>query len=278
MKLSPHSRTMKPMLHAVVFALLAIGSARGLAQEFAPSNLGGHLFSAVIESGTGGAAGSGQVRSLLAADGLDYVLGADGDLSSPRPYAYVRLAGSTARIDTGARGTMPAAVWTLTFGSARSGVFSASQAGGGVQTGAFVLAPVALPAPLVNVSTRTLVPPNGTAVTGFVIAGASPRRVLIRAVGPTLVLFGVREALPNPSIAVWRGTTVVATNDDWNAGVAVDASLPEIFRRVGAFSLVSGTRDSALVLALAPGAYTASIRGANATETGEVLLEVYFID
>ena len=44
------------------------------------------------------------------------------------------------------------------------------------------------------------------------------------------------------------------------------------------FALTTGSRDAALVTTLEPGAYSAQIRGGSATETGEVLLEVYFID
>ncbi len=77
---------------------------------------------------------------------------------------------------------------------------------------------------------------------------------------------------------LWRGAQQIGGNDDYASGSAVDATLPATFNRVGAFTLPANSRDAALVTTLEPGAYTAQIRGGTATETGEVLLEVYFLD
>ena len=77
---------------------------------------------------------------------------------------------------------------------------------------------------------------------------------------------------------LWRGNQSIGGNDDYASGSSIDATLPSVFNRVGAFGLAAGSRDAALVTTLDPGAYTAQIRGVTATETGEVLLEVYFLD
>jgi hypothetical protein len=61
-------------------------------------------------------------------------------------------------------------------------------------------------------------------------------------------------------------------------GPTWDTTLPAAFTSVGAFGLAANSRDAALVMTLDPGPYTAQIRGGTATETGEVLLEVYFLN
>ena len=93
-------------------------------------------------------------------------------------------------------------------------------------------------------------------------------RVLVRAVGPTLGAFGVTGALNDPRLEILRGTTSVATNDNW---LAADAPT---FSSVGAFGLTAGSRDAALVVSLAPGSYTAQVSGVGGT-TGVALVEVY---
>ncbi len=100
----------------------------------------------------------------------------------------------------------------------------------------------------------------------------------MRAVGPGLTQFGVPNALTNPSVTLFRGTTQIGANDDFGSGTNVDATLPQQFTRVGAFPLTAGSRDAAIVASLDPGPYTAQVRGGSATETGDVLLEVYFLD
>jgi hypothetical protein len=101
----------------------------------------------------------------------------------------------------------------------------------------------------------------------------APKRVLIRAVGPTLGSFGVGNVLANPTLTVFSGGAAIASNDDWqtqsdSAGVASAAA------QAGAFALPTASRDSALVLTLVPGAYTFRVAGVGAT-TGVALVEVY---
>lgn len=122
---------------------------------------------------------------------------------------------------------------------------------------------------LVNVSARTEVGTgDNILIAGFSIGGASPLRVLIRAVGPTLATFGVGGTLADPRLQIFRDTTQVAENDNWNASDAAT------FESVGAFRLAAGSRDAALVITLQPGTYTAQVSGANAG-TGVALVEVY---
>lgn len=128
----------------------------------------------------------------------------------------------------------------------------------------------------VNLSTRARV---GTAdrvlIGGFVVAGAAHKRMLIRAVGPALTTFGVGGALADPVLTLYSGGQVIATNDRWSASPAA-AAVATAGGRVGAFALPPNSEDAALLIAVAPGAYTAEVRGKANTE-GVALLEIYEI-
>ncbi|MBI5689186.1 MAG: DUF1800 family protein [Verrucomicrobia bacterium] len=106
---------------------------------------------------------------------------------------------------------------------------------------------------------------------GFVIGPGADKRILVRAVGPTLgaAPFRITGALADPQLTLVSSTgTVVATNDNW---ISSDAST---FSSVGAFALPANSRDSAIVTTLASGSYTAQVTGAN-NGTGIALVEVY---
>jgi hypothetical protein len=124
---------------------------------------------------------------------------------------------------------------------------------------------------LVNVSARNQVGTgDNILIFGFFVDGTGTKNLLIRAVGPRLADLGVTGVLADPRFEVFRaGTTAaVANNDNW------DASLATTFNAVGAFALTAGSRDAALVTALAPGSYTVQVSGVN-NGTGEALVEIY---
>jgi hypothetical protein len=123
---------------------------------------------------------------------------------------------------------------------------------------------------LVNVSARNRV---GTGddilIAGFTVAGTGTKQVLIRAVGPGLVAFGVPGTLVDPRLDVFNSAGIrVAENDNWAAGLA------PTFTAVGAFTLSSGSRDAAILATLPIGAYTVQVRGAD-NGTGDAIVEVY---
>jgi len=120
---------------------------------------------------------------------------------------------------------------------------------------------------LSNVSVRTTVGGADTLITGFTIGPGPNKQVLVRAVGPTLGLFGVGDALADPKLELFSGDTKIAENDNFNAA---DAST---FASVGAFALGVGAKDAAIVTTLAPGSYTAQITGLGGS--GVALVEVY---
>ena len=126
---------------------------------------------------------------------------------------------------------------------------------------------------LTNLSTRALVGTGGNIlITGFTIGPGSGKTMLIRATGPALTGFGVAGALADPTLTLLDSNgVVVATNDNWLASDAATMT------SVGAFALVPGSKDAALVAAnLPPGGYTVQVSGVGGT-TGVALIELYDI-
>lgn len=125
---------------------------------------------------------------------------------------------------------------------------------------------------LVNVAARTQVGTgDNILIAGFVVGGSTPVRVLVRAVGPTLGVFGVGGVLADPRIAITSEGRTVAESDNWGG----TAELKAAFASVAAFAFATdNSRDAALVVTLQPGNYTAQVSGVNNT-TGVALVEVY---
>jgi sugar lactone lactonase YvrE len=131
------------------------------------------------------------------------------------------------------------------------------------------------PSLLVNISTRAEVGTGANVlIAGFVVHGTQPATVLVRAVGPTLSSFGVTGILSQPILTVFDSTgAAFASNTGWGSN-ADTAQIVSVSSQVGAFALPSGSADSALVLTLAPGTYSAEVTGVGGT-TGIALVEVY---
>ena len=161
----------------------------------------------------------------------------------------------------------------ITFTSASTATFrTTSSATIGADTGTVTFGSFAQPAPLLNISTRAVLAAGQVLNPGFVVGGLISRRVLVRAVGPTLgTAFGVQGSMADPSLIVFRGATQIADNNNWGGA----ADLAVVFAAVGAFALPVASLDAAVLLTLAPGNYTAQVRG---TAAGDVLVEVYFVD
>jgi hypothetical protein len=130
-------------------------------------------------------------------------------------------------------------------------------------------------AQLTNISTRAMVGFGVTVeIAGLVVQGAQPARVLIRAVGPTLAQFSVTGFLAQPTLTVVdAGGNTVATNTGWSTNANAAAIASEA-ASVGAFALAAGSADSALLLTLPPGPYTAIVSGVGGT-SGIALVEAY---
>jgi hypothetical protein len=143
---------------------------------------------------------------------------------------------------------------------------------------------------LINISARALVGTGSNLlIGGFVITGTGEETLLIRADGPALTGFGVGGALANPVLTLLNSSgAVIGTNTGWGnpsvvgsgavaAGPLATVVLPAtsaLFSKVGAFTLSSGSADSAFLVTLPPGSYTAQVSGAN-SGTGVALVEIY---
>jgi hypothetical protein len=127
---------------------------------------------------------------------------------------------------------------------------------------------------LINLAARVNVGTGGNElIAGFVIKGTSAVTVLIRASGPALAAFGLTGTLSDPVLTLQNPTTgaVIASNAAWAGDPAIAAAAAA----VGAFSWGSaGSHDSALLVTLPPGSYTAAVAGAS-QDTGIALVEVY---
>lgn len=102
-------------------------------------------------------------------------------------------------------------------------------------------------------------------IIGFIISGSTLKPLLIRGIGPTLTSFGVSGVLADPMLSLYRGSTTIASNDDW--------SLSPPF--AGAFPLPLGSRDALIASdELSAGAYSVRLSG-KGSAGGVALVEVY---
>ena len=131
---------------------------------------------------------------------------------------------------------------------------------------------LAIRAQMNNSTTAAFTPINP----GFVISGTGRKRVLIRAVGPSLWDFGVSDAIGNPTLSLFSSTgTLIGFNDDWESADKTGIMAANEF--TGAFPLGNGQKDAALLVTLNPGVYTARV-GSEAEAGGVALLELYDAD
>lgn len=123
------------------------------------------------------------------------------------------------------------------------------------------------PANPVNISTRGLVETgDDVLIGGFIVGGTQTRQIVLRAIGPSLIGQGIPNPLLDPTLELHDSNGVlIESNDDWKENQA----------EVEATGLApTDDRESALVLDLNPGNYTAVVQGANSL-TGVALVEAY---
>ena len=137
---------------------------------------------------------------------------------------------------------------------------------------------------------------NPPVVIAFTIA--APGRYLVRAVGPGLVGLLDAKTAPGqaktaPVLSLYSGDTLIAESGPWggnpsvppaNANQVILAASPvfesletiniaTVTRLVGAFPLVPGSNDAALVVTLTPGVCEAQVE--NSGEAGQILIQIY---
>jgi len=146
-----------------------------------------------------------------------------------------------------------------------------------LMVGANSYATVPPPAAALNIATRLPVGSGqNVLIGGFIIVGQTPKRVLIRAIGPSLPVAG---ALPDPVLELRNvAGAILATNNDWRT-TSVGGLIPSNQAVEIQATTIPPSRDeeSAIVVTLNPGAYTAVVGGANGS-TGIGLVEIYDLD
>ena len=124
---------------------------------------------------------------------------------------------------------------------------------------------------LYNISSRGYVGTDDQIlIAGIIVGGNAPKKLLVRAVGPTLGTLGLAGSLSDPVLTIYNGSTVISQNDDWGG----DPAHAALSKSLGAFDLPANSKDASLLITLAPGVYTAQVTGKNGAQ-GIALVEVY---
>jgi hypothetical protein len=128
-----------------------------------------------------------------------------------------------------------------------------------------------------NISTRSFVQlTDNVMIGGFIVAGNTPKRVLIRAIGPELTQFGVPHVLADPTLELHDGTgALIASTNDWQTTIIGGIIMNnQVMAILNTGRSPSDGRESAIIANLPAGNYTAIVRGVGGT-TGVALVEVY---
>jgi sugar lactone lactonase YvrE len=124
-----------------------------------------------------------------------------------------------------------------------------------------------------NVSALGTVAGSSPLVAGFIVQGSATQTLLVRAVGPTLEMFGIPNFLANPLLKIYNSSEQVigSSADGQNL-----SNIESAARLIGTYPLNSLTigGDVGIVMTLPPGAYTATVTGQPGS-SGTILLEVY---
>jgi hypothetical protein len=148
-----------------------------------------------------------------------------------------------------------------------------SGVGGGTGVGLVAVYEVDRPdVPLINISTRgQVLTGNDVMIGGFVIQGSGPQQVAVVVTGPSLAAFGIANPLANPTLTLVRSSdqSVVATNDDWQSAANAAQLQATGFAP-------SNPLESAILVTLNPGAYTAIVSGSGGG-TGVGVVAVYSV-
>lgn len=122
-------------------------------------------------------------------------------------------------------------------------------------------------AQLGNIATRGFVQTGDNAMIAGLVVQSQNKQVVVRALGPALTGFGINNALPDPTLSLYDGNGgLLYFNDDWRDTQESSIS--------GTGLAPANDLESAIAGTLAPGAYTAVVRGYQ-NATGNALVEVY---
>jgi len=141
----------------------------------------------------------------------------------------------------------------------------------GIALGEIYVLPSRSDAALINLSARALVlTGDNVLIDGLVIGGKTSKQVVLRAIGPGLHRSGVVGELRDPVLDLYNANgMLLRTNDNWR-------NAPN-WSQIQVSGLAPGdNHESAILITLAPGPYTAVVRGVNGT-TGIALAEFYML-
>jgi hypothetical protein len=126
---------------------------------------------------------------------------------------------------------------------------------------------------MLNIATRLRVDNgNSVGIGGFIITGTEPKKVVIRGIGPSIQ--PNIGTLSDPVLELHNQSSTLATNDNWKVNDQTQQSQEAEIRATGLEP--ANDKEAALLATLAPGQYTAILRGKNSTGIG--LVEVYDVD
>src|SRR5205807_2229518 len=111
---------------------------------------------------------------------------------------------------------------------------------------------------------------------GFIVQGTTPKRVIIRAIGPELGQYGIPSPLADPTLELHDDNgALIASNDNWQTtiigGIITQDQVQDIQNSGHA---PEDSSESAIIANLPAEHYTAIVRGVSST-TGVALVEVY---
>ena len=235
----------------------------------------------------GGLGTSGNLASAELYDPASGIWTATGSLNNPRfshtatllPNGNVLVANSSAELYDPAIGT-----WTATgsLNTARSNYTATLLSNGNVLAAGgeglgrlasveLYLGPATTPSQSLNISTRMeVLTDDQVLIGGFIITGNDPKKVVLRAIGPSLAGFGIANPLADPVLELHGADgSLIMMNDNWKdtQQSAIEASgfQPQ------------NDLESAIIATLDPGNYTAMVSGKNGG-TGVGLVEAYDLD
>lgn len=277
---------MKRNITALALAALLSLTATARLSAVAASSLSGLTLTLYVTGGNGVeyVPGGGIILLTSGSKSLVYtsnsytiVATSGAGLGAVEPYLYSVSGNVGTVMGTTTITGAPTQNYVLTFTTGLSGTFTGTW-GSSSDFGTFTLTPTSNQNPLVNLSCRLELAAGSTCIAGFVVGGSIPSTVLVRADGPTLSSFGVADAIPTTTISIYSGNTVIASNTNWSSGSAANTSaLESAFASTGAFALPLGSTDSAILVTLPPGPYTAVAGATRGSDQGSILLEAYYV-
>lgn len=122
-----------------------------------------------------------------------------------------------------------------------------------------------------NISTRSRVETgDDVLIGGFILNGTAAKQVLLRAIGPSLQQSNVPDALADPTLELHRADgSLITLNDNWKDTQQTEIQATQLAPQ--------NDLESAILVTLQPGGYTAIVRGKNGT-TGVGLVEAYDLE